>query len=81
VDLFRRDYEEILSVPPGITDLASLKYSDESAMLRLASDPEHEYVTHVLPDKIRLSKDYVRRSSLALDVSLILKTIKKILIG
>ena len=81
VDLFRRDYEEILCIPPGITDLASLKYSDESAALTLASDPENEYITRVLPDKIMLAKEYVRRSSLGLDVSLILKTIKKIAVG
>ena len=81
VDLFRRDYEEILCMPPGITDLASLKYSDESATLTLASDPETEYITRVLPDKISLAKEYVRRSSLGLDLSLILKTIKKIAVG
>src|SRR5207253_6817635 len=55
VELFRHDYEEILRVRPGITDLASLKYRDESALLAVAADPEQEYITRVLPDKITLA--------------------------
>jgi lipopolysaccharide/colanic/teichoic acid biosynthesis glycosyltransferase len=80
VEMFRGDYEEILRVPPGITDFASVKYRDEATILMLASDPEHEYITRVLPDKIKLAKEYVRRSSLLVDVSLIVKTAKKILL-
>jgi len=76
--MFRGDYEEILRVPPGITDFASVKYRDEATMLMLASDPEREYITRVLPDKIELAKEYVRRSSLLVDLSLIAKTLKKI---
>jgi lipopolysaccharide/colanic/teichoic acid biosynthesis glycosyltransferase len=81
VEMFRQDYEEILQIPPGITDIASVKYSDEAALLTLAYDPEHEYVTRVLPDKIELAKQYVRNSSFSLDLSLITQTVKKILFG
>ena len=78
VELFRRDYEEILKVRPGLTDLASLKYRDEAALLGKAANPEDEYMRHVLPDKIRLAKDYLRRSSFLFDLSLILKTLFKL---
>jgi len=78
VDLFQSDYEEILQVRPGITDLASLKYRDESSVLMEAADPEKEYITRILPDKIALAKEYVRRSSLLFDASLILKTFVKV---
>ena len=78
VDLFRDDYEQILRVPPGITDLASLKYRDESSLLETAADPEREYLTRLLPDKIALAKEYVRRSSPLLDVSIILRTVVRI---
>ena len=78
VELFRRDYEEILKVRPGLTDLASLKYRDEAALLGKAANPEDEYRTRVLPDKIRLAKDYLRRSSFLFDLSLILKTLFKL---
>lgn len=74
VEMFRLDYEEILKVRPGMTDLASLKYRDEAELLGRSDDAEDEYVTHVLPDKIRMAKDYIARSSLRFDLLLIAKT-------
>ncbi len=79
VDLFRSDYEQILSVRPGLTDLASLKYSDEASILGHPADPEREYVSRLLPDKIRLAKEYIERSSFFFDAKLIFKTNIKIL--
>lgn len=78
VERFADDYREILTVRPGMTDLASLKYIDESAMLERAADPENEYVTHVLPEKLELAKQYVRSSSLCLDIGLIARTVVRI---
>jgi lipopolysaccharide/colanic/teichoic acid biosynthesis glycosyltransferase len=78
VELFRRDYVEILTVRPGITDLASLKYRDEAALLGKAENPEAEYVGRVLPDKIRLAKDYLEKSSVIFDLGVILKTLLQI---
>jgi len=75
VERFRAEYEEILSIRPGLTDLASLKYRDESALLAAAADPAAEYVAVILPDKIRLGREYVRRASVMLDLSIILRTI------
>jgi lipopolysaccharide/colanic/teichoic acid biosynthesis glycosyltransferase len=78
VELFREDYQEILQVAPGITDLASLKYRHEAEVLGRAANPEEEYLRSILPDKIALAKEYVRRPSFFLDVSLILKTLTKL---
>ena len=78
VELFRRDYMEILTVRPGITDLASLKYRDEASLLGEAVNPEEEYVNHVLPDKIEMAKDYLQRSSFVFDLSVIVKTIFRV---
>jgi lipopolysaccharide/colanic/teichoic acid biosynthesis glycosyltransferase len=78
VELFRKDYEEILKLRPGITDLASLKYRDEAAILGQSDDPEEEYVSRVLPEKIQLAKDYVNQSSLLFDVIVIFKTLIKL---
>ena len=80
VNLFRHDYEEILRVRPGLTDLASLKYRNEALFLA-AADPEQAYIESVLPDKIALAKEYVHRSSFFFDLSLIVKTVGKILLG
>ena len=78
VELFRKDYEEILQIRPGITDLASLKYRDEAAILGQSENPEEEYVKRVLPEKIRLAKDYMNQSSLFFDTMLIFKTMLKL---
>ena len=75
VELFRQDYEEIIKIRPGITDLASLKYRDEAAILGQSENPEEEYVAHILPEKINLAKEYVKHSSLLFDFSLIVKTL------
>jgi lipopolysaccharide/colanic/teichoic acid biosynthesis glycosyltransferase len=75
VEMFRQDYEEILKVRPGITDLASLKYRDEAEILGRSVDPRKEYIARVLPDKINLGKQYVRSSSLVFDLRLIFKTL------
>ena len=78
VNLFRSEFEEILAVRPGITDLASLKYRDEASILGQSETPEDEYVRRVLPDKIKLAKEYIQRSSLLFDLSVICRTVFKI---
>lgn len=75
VEMFQADYAEILRVRPGITDLASIRYRDEAALLGAAANPEEEYVRRVLPEKIRLAKEYVQRQSLALDLTIIFGTL------
>jgi lipopolysaccharide/colanic/teichoic acid biosynthesis glycosyltransferase len=75
VELFRDDYAEILEARPGLTDLASIRYANEAALLAAAADPEAEYVARILPDKIRLAREYVRRSSVAFDLALLAKTL------
>jgi lipopolysaccharide/colanic/teichoic acid biosynthesis glycosyltransferase len=75
VEMFRDDYAEILRVRPGMTDLASIRYVNEAALLGSAANPEEEYVGRVLPEKIRLAKEYVRRQSFALDLSIIVGTV------
>jgi lipopolysaccharide/colanic/teichoic acid biosynthesis glycosyltransferase len=78
VELFRREYAEILTVRPGITDLASLKYQDEAKLMGQYPNPEEEYLRSILPDKIRLAREYIARSSIVFDLSLILRTLPKL---
>jgi lipopolysaccharide/colanic/teichoic acid biosynthesis glycosyltransferase len=78
VELFRKDYEEILQVRPGITDLASLKYQDEATLLGRSTDPKTEYQNRILPDKIALAKEYISHSSMLFDLALIVKTLPKL---
>ncbi|MGE0821958.1 MAG: sugar transferase [Candidatus Binatia bacterium] len=78
VELFREDYRQVLTVRPGITDLASLRYRDEATLLSHSTNPENEYVTHILPDKIALAKQYSGQSSFLFDLRVIAKTIAAI---
>ena len=78
VELFHQQYEEILKVRPGITDFASIKYRDEAALLGHCENPEEEYVKRVLPEKIKLAKEYIRQSSLLFDITVIFKTLLKV---
>jgi lipopolysaccharide/colanic/teichoic acid biosynthesis glycosyltransferase len=78
VELFRDDYREILKVRPGITDLASLKYRDEESWLAQWPDPDRAYVRHLLPDKIRLAKEYIETASFASDLHIIVRTLLKV---
>jgi lipopolysaccharide/colanic/teichoic acid biosynthesis glycosyltransferase len=78
VQLFREDYEQILRIRPGITDLASLKYRNESALLAAYPDPQAAYRDIILPDKIKLAREYLRVASLTTDLKVILKTLVRL---
>jgi lipopolysaccharide/colanic/teichoic acid biosynthesis glycosyltransferase len=75
VTKFRSDYEEILKVRPGITDPASIRYRTESEILSKNPDPIRYYTEVILPDKIRISKEYVRSANVWKDISVIFQTI------
>lgn len=75
VGLFRQEYAKLLSVRPGITDPASLSFSNEEAILSGAESWEEEYVRRVLPEKIRLSSQYVESHGMLTDLKLIMSTV------
>jgi lipopolysaccharide/colanic/teichoic acid biosynthesis glycosyltransferase len=79
VELFHDDYETILKVRPGITDPASIVYRDEGAILAREANPTEAYVRRILPDKIRLAKQYVGSSSVSDDLMLLLRTVASVL--
>ena len=67
---------KVLSVRPGLTDLASIEYRDESALLARAADPEREYVEVVMPAKLRAAARYVDQMSLSTDVRVLGATLR-----
>lgn len=66
---------KVLSVRPGLTDLASIEFRREGELLARAADPEREYVEVVLPAKLALAASYVDHASLVYDVRLMLRTL------
>ncbi|MFZ1745438.1 MAG: polysaccharide biosynthesis protein [Nitrospirales bacterium] len=79
VEKFKEDYHDVLTVRPGLTDLASLKYIDEQGMLGKVEKPEDEYTNTILPEKIRLAKLYIEHASLAFDLAVIAQTLLQLL--
>lgn len=68
----------ILSIKPGMTDLASLWNFHEGDILKGSSDPEKTYMEKIRPKKLELQLEYVKNRSFWLDLKIISKTILKI---
>lgn len=67
----------ILALRPGITDLASIEFRNESDLMR-NGDPERIYVEHILPAKLAYYARYCEERSLRMDLAIIFKTIVKV---
>jgi lipopolysaccharide/colanic/teichoic acid biosynthesis glycosyltransferase len=74
VDLYTTEEREILKVRPGITDEASLRFSNEAEILKGSTDPDKDYIEKIHPEKMRLSLEYVRNRSFPGDLSIIART-------
>ena len=69
----------VLSVAPGITDLAAILYKDENDILGRAQDPERAYVETILPVKLEYYQRYVREQSFWLDLWIMAVTLPVLL--
>lgn len=74
VELYTEEEGRLLSAKPGITDFASIVFSDEGEILKGASDPDLAYNQRIRPWKSRLGLLYVDHGSLRLDLQLLLLT-------
>ena len=79
VALYTDEQKEILKVRAGITDYASIEFSDENDLLASEEEPEKAYIEKIMPKKIELNKKYLSEVSILTDIKIILLTIKKIL--
>ena len=74
VRIFRREYEELLLQPPGITDLASLSFRNEQQFFH-AGSVEEQYVTRIMPAKLKMSLKYSRSRSFLSDLEILFRTV------
>jgi lipopolysaccharide/colanic/teichoic acid biosynthesis glycosyltransferase len=81
VALYSDEERALLRVRPGITDWASIRFRDEGAILRGATDPHETYRRVIRPEKMRLALEYVRTASLATDVRILLATLRSVVGG
>lgn len=75
VEMYTPEQMRVLSVRPGLTDYASIRYVDENALLAKSDDPERTYIEEVMPDKLKLNLQYIDEQSLWVDARIVLKTL------
>ncbi|MDE6397307.1 MAG: sugar transferase [Muribaculaceae bacterium] len=78
VDMYSPEQMRVLSVRPGITSLASIRYRNENEILAAAEDPDRCYIEKVMPNKLAIDLEYVDRANLWNDIKLIFSTFKEI---
>ncbi|TRW24646.1 sugar transferase [Flavobacterium zepuense] len=66
---------DVLTLRPGITGPASIKYANEEAILAAVTNPEIYNDTVIFPDKVRINKNYLVHQSLFLDIKIMFYTV------
>lgn len=74
-DLLEGEERMILSVRPGITGPATLKYRGEAKILSEQGDPELYNRAVIWPDKVKINLDYIYNCSMSSDIKYILRTL------
>lgn len=78
VRLYSPEQRLVLDVKPGLTDLASLQYFDESELLARSPDPEQTYIAEIMPAKLALNRRYIEQMGFWTDLGIIFRTIRRI---
>ena len=79
VDLYSDEQKKVLSVKPGITDYASMEYTNENEILAKSTEPEQLYIQEVMPKKLFLNQKYIQEMGLMTDIKIMFRTISKII--
>lgn len=78
VDMYTEKQRRVLSVLPGITDYASIRYVDENEILGKAENPHQTYIDEILPNKLKLNMEYIENRSVKEYFKVIFLTLVKI---
>lgn len=78
VELYTPEQRRVLSIKPGVTDLASIRFRNESELLGQSADPEKTYTEEIMPQKLAINLDYVDQASLSYDLRLIWMTLREV---
>lgn len=79
VDLYNADQLRVLDAKPGLSDLATLEYVNESEILAKSENPEKTYIEEIMPNKLKLNLQYIDGQSMLLDLKIIFKTFARII--
>lgn len=80
VDLYKDEQLKVLSIKPGITDYASIKYKDENEILAKSENPEKTYIEEVMPHKIELNMLYIKDKTIFNYIKIIFLTIFRVIL-
>ena len=78
VRLYTPSQRVVLSVNPGITDYASIEFSNENELLGKSDNPERMYVEEIMPKKIQYNLRYINNRTLKEYFKIIFLTVAKI---
>lgn len=78
VEMYTAEQRGVLDLDPGITDQASIRFADESALLAEQEDPERFYIERVIPEKIRLNLEYADGATSFSDLKVVLETLRHV---
>jgi len=78
VEMYTPEQRKVLTVKPGLTDYASIRYIDENKVLAKSNDPERTYIDVIIPEKIRYNIKYIEHQSVKEYFKIIFLTISRI---
>lgn len=86
VSMYTTEQKKVLTVKPGITEYASIEYSNENVILSNSERPEDLYIQEIMPAKLKLNLKYIQEQNylstgqrFIADLKIIFKTIGKII--
>lgn len=79
VDMYTDYQRNILRIKPGITEMSSIVFRNENELLDVSENPEKTYIEEIMPKKIEINIDYMKKMNVFYDIYLIFRTFLAIL--
>lgn len=74
VNFYNQEQMQVFKARPGITDLASIEFRNESELLSNQEDPDNYYINVIMPKKLQINLDYLKERTFIKDIGVIVKT-------
>jgi lipopolysaccharide/colanic/teichoic acid biosynthesis glycosyltransferase len=81
VERYTPEQQEILKVKPGVTGPMQIAFLDEEEHLLNPAILDDEYMSIILPPKLEVEMEYIRKRSLIYDIRMLLQTARILLLG
>jgi lipopolysaccharide/colanic/teichoic acid biosynthesis glycosyltransferase len=79
IKLYSDEERKILTLRPGITDWASIRFPNEEEILKNSANPDQDYLAKIHTEKMRLALKYYQKHNLCIDIRIIILTLRQIL--